>query len=89
MRVKLSHARNPDIPGGYWETPVDPARARWVEVDTFVAASMACREFIKRNGLGGGNWTGGDIEKNGTVIAYVSFNGRIWDDRKMGAKEIK
>lgn len=61
MKLKLAHAKNPDISGGYWETPRDPGRPQWVEVVSFEQASAICRSFIVTNGLGSGNWTGGDV----------------------------
>jgi hypothetical protein len=91
MKVKLSHARNPDI-GGYWEEPIDPAKAKWVHVDTFKQASEVCRAFIARNFLGCGNWTGGQIRNDANrTIAYVSYNGRVWDEYPftLESKEIK
>lgn len=92
MKVKLSHASNPDIPG-YWEPPIDSGRPRWVSVETFRQASEVCREFIERNGLGGGNWMGGEVrDKDDKPIAYVSYNGRVWEwEGKMtkNMKEIK
>lgn len=79
MKVALSHCKNPDI-GGYWQTPVDSGRKRSVDVKDFAEASKVCREFIERNGLGGGNWNGGEIREGGKIIARVSYNGRVWPD---------
>lgn len=76
--VTLSHAKNPDIPGGYWEQmPRDPsARA---PVASIAEAARKAREYIERNHLGGGNWTGGDVhDAAGAKVARISFNGRAW-----------
>lgn len=78
MIVTLKHAKNPDIAGGYWQEPVDPPKAQKVEVASLAEASQACRAYIERNGLGGGNWTGGNVTDNGKTIARVSYNGRVW-----------
>ena len=80
MNVTLSHRRNPDIVGGYWQLPVDPGRDRKVACSSLADASRICREYIERNSLGGGNWTGGkitDTSGKGT-LGRVSYNGRIF-----------
>ena len=80
MKLKLSHASNPDVRGGYWSEPIDPKRAQYIEVPTMEAASKAVRAYIEKNGLGGGNWTGGSLTVNGNEIARISYNGRAWDN---------
>jgi len=77
LTVTLGHARNPDIAGGYWAPPTDPGRKHDVEIDSIDAAPSICRDFIERNGLGGGNWIGGHIKRGGRVVARVMFNGRM------------
>jgi hypothetical protein len=65
----------------------DPRRSlpgvpkRRVRVDSLRAASTACRKYIEDNELGGGNWTGGDVidAATKTVVAHVSYNGRVWN----------
>jgi hypothetical protein len=74
--VLLSHRPNPDLAGGYWSPPVD--KCQWVPVETIESAVQACREFIKRNNLGGGNWSGGLFRTNGVVISRVAYNGRVF-----------
>lgn len=53
---------------------------RWANVATYEAASALCREYISFHGLGASQWEGGAIrdEKTRKVIAYVSYNGRVW-----------
>jgi hypothetical protein len=84
--VALRHARNPDI-GGYWQTPVD--RSKTVRVESIREASEACRAFISRNGLGGGNWTGGIVTQGGVPVAYISYNGRAWKVAKGPSNEMR
>jgi hypothetical protein len=79
MQVRLSHAPNPDVRGGYWERPKDKGRAVQLVVPTMEEAAKECRAYIERNGLGAGNWTGGEISVDGRKIASVSYNGRVWD----------
>ena len=81
MFVKLAHEPNPDIEGGYWdEVPEDPpaGKGKWVSVKSLADASKACRRFLDQYGLGGGNWTGGLVVRDGVPIAEISYNGRAW-----------
>jgi hypothetical protein len=48
-------------------------------VNSLNAASLACREYITENYLGGGNWSGGAVrDAAGTEVARVSYNGKVW-----------
>jgi hypothetical protein len=48
-------------------------------------ASKVARKYIERNGLGGGNWTGGQLflvlGNKRKEFGRVSYNGRAWDLR--------
>jgi hypothetical protein len=77
--VKLSHRSNPDIDGGYWNEPQESGKTQNVPVSSFAEASKTCSAFIRRNQLGGGNWTGGNIYEGRKKVGHVSFNGRVWD----------
>ena len=78
MDVKLSHRPNPDIPGGYWDAnPRDGKRV--VSVESLAEASGVCMDYIHRNGLGFGNWTGGRVFDGKRLVALVSYNGRVWN----------
>lgn len=79
LTVILKHAANPDIDGGYWQDANPKARRHVVPVQNIAAASAMCRQYIERNGLGGGNWTGGDVMRDGKKVARISYNGRAWD----------
>jgi hypothetical protein len=81
LTVKLSHRGNPDIDyrGGYWQETQDSGKTIAVKVADFAEASAVCSDYIRRNGLGGGNWTGGNIYQGRTKVGRVSFNGRVWD----------
>lgn len=52
---------------------------RWILVDSIADARMKALDFIRAWDLGGGNWSGGEIARDGKVFARVSYNGRIWD----------
>jgi hypothetical protein len=83
LLVELKHSPNPDVRGGYWQPPVDSGRARLVPATSTVQASKLCREFIERNELGGGNWSGGKLYEvvagKKKLIGNISYNGRVWD----------
>lgn len=52
--------------------------------NTFADVSRACRDFISLYNIGGGNWVGGevyetaDLLKKPKLVAFVSFNGCVW-----------
>jgi len=75
--LKLSHASNPDIDGGYWPGS-NRSPNTTVDVDSMANASLICRQYIEENGLGDGNWTGGQIFQEKEQVAQVSYNGRVW-----------
>ena len=78
LLVELDHTANPDIGRGYWGgTPNEGLSIAVVE--SFAQASKKATEYIARNDLGSGNWTGGAVfDEHGTVVARVSYNGRVW-----------
>lgn len=51
----------------------------WLLVDSLADARKKALDFIRAWDLGGGNWSGGEIARDGKVFARVSYNGRIWD----------
>lgn len=52
---------------------------RWVPVPDLRSASEQARRYIVDNQLGGGNFTGGDVYRDGKPFARVSFNGSVFD----------
>jgi hypothetical protein len=88
LTVKLAHRPNPDLfdRGGYWDEPAESGKTQAVPVNTYAEASKVCQDYIRRNSLGAGNWTGGNIYQGRTKVGHVSYNGRVWD---IEGKEIK
>jgi hypothetical protein len=72
--LKLRSVGNPDI-AQY--APV--SNPRTVHVNTLREASEACRAYIKEWDLGGGNWPKAHVHCNGKPVAWISYNGRVWD----------
>lgn len=66
---------------GYWQGGIQAA-PKTVKVASIAAASKRARAYIQSHGLGGGNWTGGEIKKGNKTIARVSYNGRVWHPGK-------
>lgn len=77
LQVVLANVGNPD----YRQDPENPlpgAPNRIVAAKDLAEASQLCRDYIRENDLGGGNWTGGLILKGGKEFARVHYGGSIW-----------
>jgi len=82
MKVLLASVGNPDFGQNPNEELYGCEPNEIVEVDSFEKASLICQQFILRNDLGGGNWAGGLITEGRKKIAYVSYNGNVWEITK-------
>ncbi len=78
MKVFLANRGNID----FGQDPNKSIYGTWSdyhqEVKDEQEASEVCRKYIEKENIGGGAWVGGQIFKDGEMIAYVSYNGRIW-----------
>lgn len=88
--VLLSHAPNPDIRSGeirgYWVDPQDKGRKTLMTVNSLSEASAVCRAYIGKRGLGGGNWTGGELrDGNDAIVGRVAYNGRVFSPAAAGS----
>ena len=78
-RVRLASVGNPDFGQNPRARKYGAAPNRWQKVGSIAEASAVCRQFITDNELGGGNWSGGDVQDAaGKVAARISYNGRAW-----------
>ena len=50
-----------------------------VPVSSLKEARTKCLEYIEEWDLGFGNWGGGQVKVGKKKVAYVSYNGRVWD----------
>ena len=51
----------------------------WVKVSSLKVARSITRRFIEGNGLGAGNWVGGQVfDKTGNKVGNFSYNCRFW-----------
>lgn len=53
-------------------------RARKINIQSFKAASIICRDFIERNQLSGDKWSAGQIYDGKRIVAEVCHNGTVW-----------
>jgi len=86
-KVVLASVGNPDF-GQDSRRSLPGVPRRTICVASLADASKACRAYIAHYELGGGNWLGGEVQKAGTVIAKISFNGRAWEPGNWPTKEI-
>ena len=87
-KVLLASVGNPDF-GQDSRRSLPGVPRRTLRVASLADASKACRAYIGHYELGGGNWLGGDVQKAGTVIATISYNGRAWEPGDWPTKEIQ
>lgn len=66
------HGQDPDLPA-LWAQD-----GKVVHVESYSEASRQCRDYIDQNGLGAGNWNGGEVYFQSCLIGTVSYNGRVW-----------
>lgn len=59
-------------------------------VKALVLARAAILDYIEQKNLGGSTYNGGDVlDENGNAIAWISYNGRVWESRKSDKELIK
>ena len=86
-KVLLASVGNPDF-GQDSRRSLPGVPRKTLRVASLADASKACRAYIAHFELGGGNWLGGEVTKDGKVIAKISFNGRAWEPGNYPTKEI-
>lgn len=84
MYVELESVNNPDF--RYDNRKI---KKNIVVIKNLKEAKNVCENFIETNNLGGGNWSGGKVfDDQDKQIAYVSYNGRIWQPGNYPQPEI-
>lgn len=81
--VQLRNIGNPD----HGQNPLKPLpMTRCIDrpVMNLILARTEVLNYIKSYRLGGGNWSGGRVvdANTGREVAYISYNGRIWQPAK-------
>lgn len=87
FKVRLASVGNPDF-GQDSRRSLPGVPRRTLRVASLADASRACRLYITHYELGGGNWLGGEVTKDGVAVAKISFNGRAWEPGPWPTKEI-
>lgn len=49
--------------------------------DTYVSIQDQVSDWIGENDIGGGEWCMPPVYKDGKVIGYMSYNGRLWESQ--------
>ena len=44
--------------------------------------------FVEDKELGSGNWAGGQVFANDRLVAYVSYNGRLWTEETASFRNV-
>ncbi|MFA6230943.1 MAG: hypothetical protein WC617_12355 [Rhodanobacter sp.] len=78
----LAARGNPDLGQNPDEIPYGTLAADQLVQCSMDKAGEVTRKFCEDNGLGGGNWVGGDIWENGEHIGHVAYNGRFFPGEK-------
>ena len=86
-KVLLASVGNPDF-GQDSRHSMPGVPRRILRVASLADASKACRAYIAHYELGGGNWLGGEVKKDGKVFAQISYNGRAWKPGEYPTPEI-
>jgi hypothetical protein len=75
--VTCTSVGNPD----FRQDPDRPISPPFIKtVANYAEASALCVAYITHHDLGGGNWSGGQVyNKEEMQVAYVSYNGRVWE----------
>ena len=86
-KVLLASVGNPDF-GQDSRRSMPGVPRRTIRVASLADASRACRAYIAHYELGGGNWLGGTVTKDGKPFAQISYNGRAWEPGPYPTPEI-
>lgn len=73
----LHSCGNPDF--GQYAPVSEPAAIKGDSLKAMVQAAEEYREFWN---LGSGNWVRPEVRCQGKPVAWISYNGRVWDSPK-------
>lgn len=89
-KVILSAAGNPDHNENPFSNVVKGKiiKGRVAKRPTIEACRKAVIDYIDRNDLGAGNWTGGKVyNSDDEYVGYISYNGRFWNEESEYGRE--
>lgn len=87
FEIKTEVCGNPD----YGQNPRKPpygVRIKTIKAKTFDDLLDQVREWQHDNDIGGGNWCEPALMRDGSLIGYMSYNGRIWATNTWPTTEI-
>src|ERR1700681_811427 len=76
LTVKLRAYQNRDMLRSYLPEPIE------VKANTLKEASTLVRAWIEINELGGGNVGDVKVFDGSKLVAFISYNGRVWTTEK-------
>ena len=80
MLLKFKGVGNPEL-----QQYADVSTLRILEVGSFADGSRKTLEYIKEWNLGGGDLVAEifDKHRNGSQVASVSYNGKVWEGKRI------
>ena len=85
--IKTKVCGNPDF-GQNPNKPPYGVRITTLKAKTFTELLKKVREWFVENDIGGGNWQQPALMCNGSLIGYMSYNGKIWATNTWPSTEI-
>lgn len=82
FKLILQACGNPDHKENPWDNIVDGRhiQANQKSCNTIEECQKAVRDYIEKNSLGAGNWSGGFVlNEHNNQIGYISYNGKYWE----------
>lgn len=78
--IKTEVCGNPD----YGQNPNKPpygVRVKTIRASTFAEILDKVREWQSDNDIGGGNWMNPALMRDGELVGFMSYNGKVWSDQ--------
>ena len=80
--IKTEVCGNPD----YGQNPNKPpygVRVKTIRTKTLSELNEKVLEWICDNDIGGGNWMNPALMRDGEIVGYMSYNGKVWSDQSI------
>jgi hypothetical protein len=85
--IRTEVCGNPDF-GQNPNKPPYGVRITTLKAKTFTELREKVSAWIGENDIGGGNWLEPALMRDGSLIGYMSYNGRIWATNTWPTTEI-
>ena len=80
--IKTEVCGNPD----YGQNPNRPpygVRVKTIKAKTYAELLDKVREWQSDNIIGGSNWMNPALMRDSEIVAYMSYNGKLWSDQSI------